>query len=89
VGCQSHRVKAREHSRKGEAPAEGLDRGWLLRKGEFGSFAYLSGCVATACWWCAKQPPSPTAADMMMAQAIKMRMSVPSLFSPLSILANG
>jgi len=48
---------------------------------ERSSFAYLSGCVATACWWCQKQPPSPIATDITMAQAIKMRMAIPSYFA--------
>src|SRR4029079_13309888 len=42
-------------------------------------FAYFSGCVATACWWCQKQPPSPSAVEMMIAQASRTRMSAPKV----------
>ena len=39
---------------------------------------YLSGCVATACWWCQKQPPSPTAAiETTIAMAKKVRIVSP------------
>ena len=47
-------------------------------------FAYLSGgagCVTTAGWWCQKQPPIPIAAEMMIAQASRTRMSAPKVKS--------
>jgi hypothetical protein len=37
-----------------------------------------AGCVTTAAWWCQKQPPTPMAAAMVMAKAIKMRIAFPS-----------
>jgi len=49
---------------KKEAPAG--YRGWQLRNREIEVSAYFRGCVCTACWWCQKHPPSPTAAMVAM-----------------------
>jgi hypothetical protein len=34
-------------------------------------FSYFRGWVATACWWCQKQPPSPTAAMVTTIARVK------------------
>ena len=53
---------------------------WMLMLDAIKPSSYLSGGAGsdtTACWWCQKQPETPIAAVIMMAQAIRARIVSP------------